>query len=198
VGLGNVEIALMARRLAEAELREDVPGLVALLGREAHGPFEELAGPGQVTGLQRAPAEPRQGVGRLRPQAKILGHAQTVPVQPVCPLAVPGCRRRGTEPFDGLQLPPAVAELTEYLQALLGAAVHGGRVAPDHRQLGVGAQGGRNSPLVAERPEARQRLAGHGLAHGRVTEIRCDEGVEPLQRGPDGGVVDAAESLRGG
>jgi len=31
------------------------------------------------------------------------------------PARGPGCRRRGTEPFDGLQLPPAVAELKEYL-----------------------------------------------------------------------------------
>jgi hypothetical protein len=49
----------------------------------------------------------------LRPQAEIFGHAQTVPVQPVCLRAVPGCGRRGTKPFDGLQLPPAVTELTE-------------------------------------------------------------------------------------
>ena len=102
-----------AGRLAEAQLREDLPGLVALLGREPHAPFQELASLGQVTGPQRAPAQPRQRVGGLRPQAKVFGHAQTVPVQPVCLRAVPGRRRRGTKPFDGLQLPPAVTELTE-------------------------------------------------------------------------------------
>ena len=198
VGFGDVEPALPARRLAEAELREDVPRQVALLGRQAHGPFEELAGLGQVTGVQRAPAQPRQGIGRLRPQAEVLGHAQAVPVQPVCPRVVPGCRRSGTEPFDGLQLPPAVTELAEYLQALLGVAMHRGRVAPDHRQLGAGAQGRRDSPLAAERAEACQRPGDHGLAHGWVTEIRRDEGVEPLQRGPDGGVVDAVGRRRGG
>ena len=133
VGFGDVELALPARRLAEAQLREDLPGLVALLGRQPHAPFEELAGLGQVTGLQRAPAQPRQGIGRLRPQAEVLGHPQAVPVQPVCLRAVPGCRRGGTKPLDGLQLPPAVTELAEYLQALLGVAVHGGRVAADHR-----------------------------------------------------------------
>ena len=69
MGLGDVELALPARGLAEAELGEDLPGLVALLGCEAHGPAEELAGLGEVTGLQRASAQPGQRVGRLRPQA---------------------------------------------------------------------------------------------------------------------------------
>ena len=131
MGFGDVELALSACCLAEAYLREDVPGLVALLGCKAHGPFEEFAGLGQVTGVQRAPAEPRQGIGRLWPQAKVFGHAQAVSVQPVCLRAVPGCRRRGTEPFDGLQLPPAVTEPAEDLQALLGVAVYGGRVAAE-------------------------------------------------------------------
>ena len=171
VGFGDVEPALPARRLAEAELREDVPRQVALLGRQAHGTFEELAGLGQVTGVQRAPAQPRQGIGRLRPQAEVLGHAQAVPVQPVRPSVVPGCRRSGTEPFDGLQLPPAVTELAEDLQALLGVTVHGGRVAPDHRQLGAGAQGRRDSPLVAKRLEARERLVRHSARHGWIAEI---------------------------
>ncbi len=75
--------------------------------------FQQLASLGQVTGPQRAPAQPRQRVGGLRPQAKVLGHAQTVPVHPVCLRAVPGCGRCGTKPLDGLQLPPAVTELTE-------------------------------------------------------------------------------------
>src|SRR5437763_15736476 len=119
-------------------------------------------------------------------------------MEPVGPRVVPGCRRRGTEPFDGWQLPPAITELTEYRQALAGVAVHGGGVAPDHRQLGAGAQGRRGSPLVAERPEAGQRPVGHRLARGRVTEIGCDESVEPFQRGPDGGVADIAEGRRGG
>ena len=107
--------------------------------------------------MQCAPAQPRQGIGCLRPQAKIFGHAQAVSVQPVGPHVVPGCRRRGAEPFDGLQLPPAIAELAEYRQALLGITVGRGGVAPDHRQLGAGAQGRRYPPLVAERPEAGQR-----------------------------------------
>ena len=59
VGFGDVKPALPARRLAEAKLREDVPGQVALLGRQTHGPFEELAGLGEITGVQRAPAQPR-------------------------------------------------------------------------------------------------------------------------------------------
>src|SRR5437763_5054113 len=66
VGFGVVELAFAAGRLAEAQLREDLPGLVALLGREPHAPFQELAGLAQVTGPQRAPAQPRQRVGGLR------------------------------------------------------------------------------------------------------------------------------------
>src|SRR5262249_16767162 len=197
MGFGYFELALSARCLAESYLREDLPGLVALLGRKAHGPFEELAGLGQVTGPHRAPAQPRQSIGRLWPQAKLFGHVQAFSVQPTSMLVVSCCGLRGTRPFDGLQLPPSVPEPAEYRQALLGVTLRGGGVAPDHRQLGAGAQSRSDSPLVAERPEACKRLTDHGLAHGWVTEIRCDEGVEPLQGGPDPGVVDAAKRLGG-
>ena len=74
VGFGVVELALPAGCLAEAQLREDLPGLVALPGREPQAPFQELARLSQVTGPQRAPAQPRQRVGGLRPQAKVFGH----------------------------------------------------------------------------------------------------------------------------
>src|SRR5215475_2804397 len=198
MGFGYFELALSARCLAESYLREDLPGLVALLDREAHGPFEELAGLGQVTGLHRAPAQPRQSIGGLWPQAKLFGHVQAFSVQPTSMLVVSCCGLRGAEPFDGLQLPPSVPELAEYRQALLGITPRGGGVAADHRQLGAGAQGRSDSPLVAERPEACKRLTDHGLARGWVAEIRCDKGVEPFQGGPDRGVVDAAKGLGGG
>src|SRR5262249_1758770 len=93
---------------------------------------------------------------------------------------------------------PSVTKLAEHRQALLGVALSGGGVASNHCQLGAGAQGRRDSPPVAECPEACQRLAEHGLANGWVTEIGCDEGVEPFQRGPDAEIVDAAERRRGG
>jgi hypothetical protein len=54
MGFGVVELALPAGRLAEAQLREDLPGLVALLGREPQAPFQELARLSQVTGPQRS------------------------------------------------------------------------------------------------------------------------------------------------
>src|SRR5215475_8236235 len=72
----------------------------------------------------------------------------------------------------------SVTEFTEHRQALLGVTVRGSRVAPDHRHLGAGAQGGSDSPPVAERAEACQRPADHGFAHGWVTEVRGDEAVE--------------------
>ena len=197
VGFGDVEIALPARGLAEAEFREDVTGLVALLGGKAHGALQELSGLGQITGLQRAPAQPRQSIGRLGPQAELLGHVQAVPVQPAGLPVVSGGGLRRAEPLDGLQLPPPVTELTEYRQALLGVGPGGGRVAPDHGHLGAGAQGRRDAPVVAEGPEAGQRPGHHGLGHGRITEVRCDEGVEPFQRGTHSGVVDAAERRDG-
>jgi hypothetical protein len=197
MGFGRLEVAFPARYLAEAQLREDLAGLVVLPGRQAQGPFEELASLGQVTGSQRAAAQPRQGVGRLRPQAEVFGHAQAVPVQLAGLRQVPGGRRGGAEPFGGLQLPPAVAELAEYHQALLGVAARGGRVAADHRQLGAGTQGRRDAPPVTERAEARQRLADRGLGHGRVVEVGGDERAEPLQRGPDDRVVDAVGARRG-
>jgi hypothetical protein len=197
VSFGGVEIAFPARGLAEAQLGENVTGLVALLGREAHGAFEELSGLGQVTGLQRAPAQPRQGIGRLGPQAKLFGHAQAVSVQPASVLVISGGRLHRAEPLDGLQLPPPVTELTEYRQAVAGVVAGGGRVAPDHGQLGAGAQGRRYAPLVVEGPEAGQRPADDGLARGRITEIRCDERVKPFQRGARHGVVDAAERRDG-
>src|SRR5262245_62606548 len=85
-------------------------------------------------------------------------------------LVVSCCGLCGTEPFDGLQLPPSVPELAEYRQTLLGVTLRGGGVAADHRQLGAGAQSRSDSPLVAERPEACKRLTDHGLAHGRSDE----------------------------
>jgi hypothetical protein len=74
VSLGGIEPALPARGLAEADLGEDLPGLIALPSRQAQGPFEELTGLGQVTGLQRPAAQPRQGIGRLWPEAQLFGH----------------------------------------------------------------------------------------------------------------------------
>src|SRR5581483_10865520 len=98
-------------------------------------------------------------------------------MQPFCLLAVDGCYR-GAEPFDGLQLSPAVTELAEHRQALLGEPLGGGIVAADHRELCACAQGRRYTPLVAGRPEARDRVVKHGLGHRAVAEIRRDEGMK--------------------
>ena len=196
VSLGGIEPALPARRQAEADLGEDLSGLVALPGRQAQGPFEELTSLGQVTGPQRPPAQPRQRIGRLGPEAQLFGHVQSVPVQPSSLRVVSGCGLRCTQPFDGLQLPPPITELTEDRQALLGVVARRGEVAPDHRQLGPGAERRRDSPAVAGRAEACQRPAHHGLGRGRVTEIGGGETVEPFQRGPHDGVVEAGELKR--
>src|SRR5260370_1379952 len=197
VGFREAELAPPAGGRAEAQLRYAPPGLVALPGGPAQGPFEKPPGLGRVTGVQRTAAQPRQGVGRLRPQAEVFGHAQAVPVQPGGLLAVPGRRQRRAEPLARLQLPPPVTELPEPRQALPGVAVRGRRVAPDDRQLGAGAQRRGRAPPVGERPEAGPLAADHGFGDRRVAVIRRDEGVEPLQYGPRGGVVDAVEGRRG-
>ena len=107
--------------------------------------------------------------------------------------AVPDCRRRGTEPFDGLQLPPAVTGLTEHRQALLGAAVRGGRAASVHRQLGAACPGPPRFPAGRRAPPPKLASAGPAVASPAdgSPKISCDEGLIPLRCGPDG-VIDAA------
>src|SRR6266851_4787923 len=91
VVFGDIELAFAAGGQTESYLGEDLPGLVALFGRQARSPFEELSSLGQVPGVQRAPAQPRQRIGGLwSPVAAFVAPSHSVACS--CPHRSPSSR----------------------------------------------------------------------------------------------------------